>query len=115
MKYKLFILLIFTYFIASIQGCVSRGRSFTFDASDIQIQETSRDEVLQRIGSPSKIAYINGQETFHYNNTKFLLLLYYINVYEIKDLYITFAEDKKVSSYTYYTNNNKDKQTIRER
>lgn len=115
MKKKLLGLLILTHFIACIQGCVSRGTSFAFDSKNIKVKETNKDEVLRIIGNPTSIAYINGQETFHYKNIKFLFLLYYVNIYEIKDLYITFAEYKKVSSYTYYTNNNKEKQKFTER
>lgn len=92
-----------------VTGCATVGSQFSFTGPEnIAIGKTTRNEILKAYGEPFRVGYDNGNEKWTYGYYKYRLF----GDSDTKDLDITFDKSGLVSSYSYSSSLNEDKQKI---
>lgn len=107
------IFLLLTAFLASCAQYENRrGVEVTWDPSnlkDVKIGETTRDEILDRLGPPSQLIALDGETVLYYlfshSQGKGIILLVY-NRFEIDTRYdravFIFDADDRLTEYSTY-------------
>jgi hypothetical protein len=99
---------LFTVFV----GCISTGRDFRSSSfSWIRENKTTKDKVLATLGEPFRVGVDSGMTTWTYGYYKYRLG----GSSDTKDLVIYFNKDGTVSSYTFSTSFEDEKEAWRGR
>jgi outer membrane protein assembly factor BamE (lipoprotein component of BamABCDE complex) len=81
-------------------GCLTVGREFpTHSVTQIEIGETTRDQVQRLFGSPWRTGIEDGQRTWTYGHYRYALL----GPARTRDLVVRFDAEGVVSSFTFNT------------
>ncbi len=104
--------LLFLYCLIFLNSCHSVVTKIDGDVKNIIVKVTTRDEIEKNHGIPAQITYIMGKETYIYNHISFKSYIFFATTTEIKNLIISFEDDKTVSSYTFFSNVAEDKENI---
>lgn len=87
--------------LGSTAGCLTLGRNFPGKdtINQIQIGKTTKLELMETFGSPSRTGVEDGDQTWTYAYWK----LRFGRIYT-RDLYVKFDQNDVVKSYSYNTN-----------
>lgn len=84
-----------------LTSCLTLGAQFPGERIiEIRVGTTTRQEIEKTYGSPTRVGFSSGLETWTYMD-------YHANVLgtlRLRDLTVTFDKEGKVASYTYNTN-----------
>ena len=85
---------------ALLAGCATVGEDFaTHKVEDIELGETTRDDIQQMFGDPWRTGVEDGKRTWSYGKYRYSLF----RDAETTDLVVRFNKDGTVSSYVYNT------------
>ena len=85
---------------ALLTGCATVGNDFaTHNVEQIEIGETTRDDIQEMFGDPWRTGVEDGKRTWSYGKYRYSLF----DDAETTDLVVRFNEDGTVSSYVYNT------------
>jgi len=83
-----------------LAGCATVGKDFaTHNVEDIEIGETTRDDIQAMFGDPWRTGVGDGKRTWSYGKYRYSLF----DDAETTDLVVRFNQDGTVSSYVYNT------------
>jgi outer membrane protein assembly factor BamE (lipoprotein component of BamABCDE complex) len=83
-----------------LAGCATVGKDFaTHNVEDIEIGETTRDDIQAMFGDPWRTGVEDGKRTWSYGKYRYSLF----DDAETTDLVVRFNQDGTVSSYVYNT------------
>lgn len=86
--------------ILLLTGCANVGHDFPDQrASELEIGETTQQEVRSLFGEPWRVGYEDGMRTWTYGKYRYALF----GSSSTKDLVIRFDQNGTVKSYTYNT------------
>jgi outer membrane protein assembly factor BamE (lipoprotein component of BamABCDE complex) len=87
-------------FCALLSGCATIGRQFPVDAvADIQIGETTREQIRAMFGPPWRTGIEDGRQTWTYARYRYALF----SAAETEDLIVRFDAQGVVVSYAFNT------------
>ncbi|MBF0360134.1 MAG: outer membrane protein assembly factor BamE [Oligoflexia bacterium] len=104
----LFSLLLVTLVI-TLSGCANVGKNFTYNGpTDIELKKTTKNEILNKFGSPFRVGYNNGDIQWTYSYYQYSAFA----DTNTKDLIVSFNKDGIVDHYEYNSSFEDDKVKI---
>jgi hypothetical protein len=83
-------------------GCATVGHEFPVSqVKKIQIDQTTKEEILAMFGEPWRVGLESGQETWSYGKYHYTMF----SEKDAKDLVVRFTDDNVVESYTFNITN----------
>jgi hypothetical protein len=100
----IFLALMMTVLLLSA-SCATVGRDFSVArVSDIQIGETTQDQIREMFGDPWRVGIEDGQRTWTYGKYRYRAF----REASTQDLVVRFDERNRVASYTFNTTEQQD-------
>ena len=106
---KITVLLAIAVSGAVLAGCASMGKDFdSTSLSWMKSGETTKKDVLAKLGDPFRVGMDAGDQTWTYGYYKYRI----IGNSDTKDLVIRFSADEKVKTYTLSTSFQEEKEAM---
>ena len=102
MRSRICFMAVLLFLAFTMMSCATAGRSFSeAEVKNIQIGQTSRQDIRSMFGPPWRIGLENGQETWTYGHYRYSIA----SSSKSSDLVVRFDKKGVDSSYSYSTTN----------